>query len=315
MSSHHKDPQLKQLTDKLNELLAEDSPHSQLAHQLVQSMSREIRHLTNDLEHRAYNQVKLSRHPKRPTSMDLIPNIFHSFLELHGDRCYGDDTAMITGVGFLREHPVTIIAQQKGHNLEENLHRNFGMSHPEGYRKAKRAMEQAERFGRPVISFIDTPGAYPGIGAEERGQAEAIASNLYRMSTLAVPIVGVVIGEGGSGGALGIGVVDHLIMLSNAIYSVISPEGCAAILWKDAGRAADAAEALRLTAMELKKLGIVDSIVPEPQDGAHLAPAETAEALKNQLEQVIDELLQIPPIRLLKTREEKYRRIGLSDKP
>ncbi len=301
-----------ELTNRLQELLAGAPQQQHRAQAILQSLTQELDRMNQSSKPQAYDQVKISRHPKRPTSLDLIPVLFDSFMELHGDRCYGDDAAIVSGIARLNGLPVTLIAQQKGRDLEENLKRNFGMAHPEGYRKAKRAMVQAERFGRPVISLIDTPGAYPGIGAEERGQAQAIADNLYLMSGLKVPIVAVIIGEGGSGGALGIGLADRLLMLENAIYSVISPEGCAAILWKDAKRAAQAAEALRITACELSALGIIDDIIPEPAGGAHTDPALSAQNLRQVLPKTLAKLLQLPLAKLLHQRQQRYRRIGLT---
>lgn len=255
--------------------------------------------------------VRLARHNKRPTTRDYIDALIDDFIELHGDRRFADDPAMVAGIGFLEGIPVTILGQQKGKNVKENIRRNFGMAHPEGYRKALRLMQQAERFGRPVITLIDTPGAYPGIGAEERGQAEAIATNLYEMSGLRVPIVTCVTGEGGSGGALGIAVADRVFMLSNAIYSVISPEGCASILWKDTGRTADAAEALRLTAKDLEDLKVIDGIIPEPDPGAHEFPTETARRLKKVLLQTLRDLLSLDPETLLQRRHMKFRNMGV----
>jgi len=259
----------------------------------------------------ALETVRLARHSKRPTTRDYIDALIDDFIELHGDRRFADDQAMVAGIGFLDGTPVTILGQQKGKNVKENIRRNFGMAHPEGYRKALRLMQQAERFGRPVLTLIDTPGAYPGIGAEERGQAEAIANNLYEMSGLRVPIIACVTGEGGSGGALGIGVADRVFMLSNAIYSVISPEGCASILWKDTGRTADAAEALRLTAKDLKDLKVIDGIIPEPDPGAHEFPGETARRLKKALLQALHELLNLDPETLLQQRYMKFRNMGV----
>ena len=258
----------------------------------------------------AIDVVRLARHPRRPTSRDFIEYLVRDFVELRGDRRFADDAAIIGGIGFFAAMPVTILGHQKGRNVKENIRRHFGMAHPEGYRKALRLMKQAERFGRPVITLIDTPGAYPGIGAEERGQAEAIATNLYEMSGLRVPIVTLVIGEGGSGGALGIGVADRVYMLANAIYSVISPEGCASILWKDAGRAPEAAEALRLRAIDLKDLGVIDGIVVEPGEGAHENPGETMGHARKVIEAALKELLVLDVDTLLQRRYDKFRRMG-----
>ncbi len=259
----------------------------------------------------AMDVVKLARHTKRPTTLDYIGIIFKDFLELHGDRRFSDDSAIVGGIGFLDDIPVTVIGHQKGRNVKENVARNFGMAHPEGYRKALRLMEEAERFGRPVITFIDTPGAYPGIGAEERGQAEAIAYNLYQMSALKVPTLAVVTGEGGSGGALGLGVTDRVYMLANTIYSVISPEGCASILWRDAGKANEAAEALKLTAEHLLELGVIDGIIPEPSGGAHEDYDFTARRIKGTILPALKELLAVPQDTLLERRYDKYRQMGI----
>jgi acetyl-CoA carboxylase carboxyl transferase subunit alpha len=259
---------------------------------------------------KAINIVRIARNTKRPTTLDYIKFMINDFLELHGDRRYGDDPALVAGIGFLKDIPVTIIGHQKGRNVKENVKRNFGMAHPEGYRKALRLMEEAERFGRPVINFIDTPGAYPGIGAEERGQAEAIAYNLYKMSTLKTPIISIITGEGGSGGALALGVADRIYMLSNTIYSVISPEGCASILWRDSSKASDAAEALKLTAPDLFKNNIIDGIIEEPSGGAHNDHEIMASRIKKTLISTLKELLTIDIKTLLNQRYDKYRRIG-----
>jgi acetyl-CoA carboxylase carboxyl transferase subunit alpha len=259
----------------------------------------------------AMDTVRLARHPKRPTSRDFIENMVRDFVELHGDRRFADDPAIIGGIGFFDSIPVTILGHQKGRNVKENIHRHFGMAHPEGYRKALRLMKQAERFGRPVITLIDTPGAYPGIGAEERGQAEAIATNLYEMAGLRVPIVAVVTGEGGSGGALGIGVADRVFMLANAIYSVISPEGCASILWKDAGKAAAAADALHLRATDLMELGVIDGLIPEPGAGAHESPRETMANMRRAIALVLKDLLVLDAETLVQRRYAKFRAMGV----
>lgn len=259
----------------------------------------------------AIDVVKLARHTKRPTTLDYIGFMITDFLELHGDRRFADDPAIVGGIGFLDDIPVTIIGHQKGRNVKENVRRNFGMAHPEGYRKALRLMEEAERFGRPVINFIDTPGAYPGLGAEERGQAEAIAYNLYKMSTLKTPIVSVITGEGGSGGALALGVADRVYMLSNTIYSVISPEGCASILWRDAARSDEAAEALKLTARNHYDAKIIDDIIDEPSGGAHEDYETMAKRLKATLLSGLKELLVLDLDTLLDQRYRKYRNMGV----
>ncbi|MCU0285038.1 MAG: acetyl-CoA carboxylase carboxyltransferase subunit alpha [Acidobacteria bacterium] len=265
----------------------------------------------NNQTARAIDIVKLARHIKRPTTLDYIKYIITDFLEFHGDRRFSDDLAIVGGIGFLAEIPVTIIGHQKGRDVKENVKRNFGMAHPEGYRKALRLMEEAEKFGRPVINLIDTPGAYPGIGAEERGQAEAIAFNLYKMAGLKTPIIAIVTGEGGSGGALGLGVADRVYMLSNTIYSVISPEGCASILWRDAGKAPEAAEALKLTAQGLYDFKIIDGIIEEPGGGAHEDHEMMAKRLKETILSALYELLPLSLENLLKARYEKYRRMGV----
>jgi len=259
----------------------------------------------------SWQKVQLARHPHRPYSLDYIHTIFEGFQELHGDRLYRDDQAIIGGPAFLDGQPVMVLGQQKGRNTKENLRRNFGCPNPEGYRKALRLMRLAEKFHLPVISLVDTPGAYPGIGAEERHVAEAIAVNLREMSVLGTPIIAVVIGEGGSGGALGVAVADVVLVLENAYYSVISPEGCAAILWKDRAHAPRAAEALQMTADKLLKAGIVDGIVPEPLGGAHLDQAAAAKNLKAALLANLTILMGIPPKTLLDQRYQKYRKLGV----
>lgn len=258
-----------------------------------------------------WQRVQIARHPKRPYTLDYIGLMMNDFVEIHGDRLFGDDKALICGFAKLDETKLAVMGHQKGRDTKENLMRNFGSAHPEGYRKAIRVMKQAEKFKLPVITFIDTPGAYPGIGAEERGQAGAIASNLMEMATLKVPVIVIVIGEGGSGGALGIGVGDRICVLSNAYYSVISPEGCAAILWKDRSRAPDAAKALKLTAQELLKLGLIDDVIEEPLGGAHKDPAKTAEVIKTVIIKHLKELSVLSPDKLIESRYDKYRGIGV----
>ncbi|MDT8435892.1 MAG: acetyl-CoA carboxylase carboxyltransferase subunit alpha [Gemmatimonadota bacterium] len=257
-----------------------------------------------------YDRVQLARHQERPFSLDFIRQLCDDWVELHGDRKYRDDPAIVGGWARFGGRPVMVIGHQKGRDMKENLRRNFGSPHPEGYRKAERLFRLAEKFGRPVVTFVDTQGAYPGIGAEERGQAEAIARNLLVMAGLRTPIVSCIIGEGGSGGALGIAVADRVLMMENAIYSVISPEGCAAILWRSRERAADAAEALKLTAPDLADSGIIDEVIPEPPGGAHLAPEEAAEAVGAALARHLDELEGIEPDELVRRRREKYYAMG-----
>ncbi len=262
-----------------------------------------------------WQRTLVARHPDRPYTLDYIGMLTDDFVELHGDRHFGDDRAVVGGFGSIDGRTFFIIGHQKGRGTRERIERNFGQPHPEGYRKALRLMKMAEQFRKPVLTFIDTPGAYPGIGAEERGQSEAIARNLMEMSLLRTPIISVVIGEGGSGGALGLSVSDRLYMLENAIYSVISPEGCAAILWKKDGEVGQdeytrAAEALKLTARDLLGLGIIDGMIPEPPGGAHRAPEETAENMKREILKAVDELSGLPPERLVESRYQKLRRIG-----
>jgi acetyl-CoA carboxylase carboxyl transferase subunit alpha len=251
-----------------------------------------------------------ARHPKRPHSLDYVQRILTDFQELHGDRLFGDDAAIVCGMARLEGHPVMFIGEQKGRDTKQKLLRNFGMPKPEGYRKALRAMQMAAKFGRPIVAFLDTPGAYPGIDAEERGQAEAIARNLREMARLPVPVISVCIGEGGSGGALALGVGNHVMMLENAVYSVISPESCAAIIYRDSAKAEQAAEALRLTAEDLLKLGLIDGIIPEPVGGAHEDAEEAARLLKAQLLKSLDELSALTSNEVVQKRYQKFRTMG-----
>jgi len=260
-----------------------------------------------------WQRVQLARHPERPYTNDYLEKICTDFIEIHGDRNFADDKSIITGFATIDKHKVVIIGHQKGKNTKDNLYRNFGMPHPEGYRKALRAMKLAEKFHKPVVSIIDTPGAYPGIGAEERGQAEAVARNLFEMSRLKTPILIVIIGEGASGGALGIGVGDRLVLLENTWFSVISPEGCASILYRDAGKANIAAESMKVTARDVQDLGIADEIIQEPDGGAHRNPDETAKVLKESILRNIDELSAIPIDELIRLRIEKYSKMGSWD--
>jgi acetyl-CoA carboxylase carboxyl transferase subunit alpha len=258
----------------------------------------------------SWDRVQLARHPKRPYTLDYIQRLFTDFQEIHGDRGFADDPAIVAGFGWFDAKPVMVVGQQKGRDTKQRVYRNYGMPKPEGYRKALRAMELASKFGRPVVTFLDTPGAYPGVDAEERGQAEAIAYNLREMSRLRVPVVVFVIGEGGSGGALGLGVGNRVYMLENAIYSVISPESCAAIIYRDAAQAARAAAALRMTSEDLLRLELVDGIVPEPPGGAHEEPDMTAEALRMVLRGALAELGKLTPEQLIEQRYQKFRRMG-----
>ena len=254
--------------------------------------------------------IKQARDQARLTALDFAKGIFEDFVELHGDRNFRDDGAVISGVGRLGKQPVTVIGIQKGKNLQDNLKRNFGQPHPEGYRKALRLMKQAEKFGRPVVTFINTAGAYPGLGAEERGQGEAIARNLLEMSDLKVPIIAIIIGEGGSGGAVAFATANRIAMLEHSVYSVISPEGCASILWKDAEKMREAAEALRLTAQDLQKLGVIDRIVKEPMGGAQRGRKETIEAVGKAVETMLKELSGKKPEALIKDRRQKFLDMG-----
>ncbi|HLJ14649.1 MAG TPA: acetyl-CoA carboxylase carboxyltransferase subunit alpha [Bryobacteraceae bacterium] len=264
-----------------------------------------------------WQRVQLARHPKRPHMLDYVQRLFTDFQEIHGDRAFGDDAAIVCGMALFDGKPVMVVGQQKGRDTKQKLHRNFGMPKPEGYRKAMRAMRLAAKFNRPIITFLDTPGAYPGIDAEERGQAEAIAVNLREMSRLGSPIIVVVIGEGGSGGALGLGVGNRIYMLENAYYSVISPESCAAIIYRDKDKAPEAAASLRMTAADLLKLELIDGIVPEPPEGAQADPDSAAEALRNTLRAALGELAGRPARQLIDERYAKFRRMGnfFSDNP
>ncbi len=255
-------------------------------------------------------RVQVARHPRRPYTLDYLSTIFTDFIELHGDRLFRDDPAIVGGWARLNRQSVMVIGHQKGRDTKENIKRNFGMPHPEGYRKALRLMQAAARFHAPIVTLIDTPGAYPGLGAEERGQSEALARNILEMSALPTPIVSVVIGEGGSGGALALGVADKVLMFENSVYSVISPEGCAAILWKDAAQRERAAEALKVTAADLLRLGLVDEIIPEPLGGAHTDPDAAGEALREALIKTLGELNRVRPEKLVKRRHDKYAAMG-----
>lgn len=258
----------------------------------------------------AWQRLQLARHPQRPYTDDYIRLLFEKFSEIHGDRNFADDSALITGMAYFHGKPVMIIGNQKGRDIKQRVARNFGQAKPEGYRKALRAMQLAAKFRRPIFVFVDTPGAYPGVGAEERGQAEAIAYNLREMSRLPVPIIITITGEGGSGGALAIAVGDRVFMLENSVYSVISPEGCASIMWRDASKAEAAAEALKITARDLLELQLVDEIVPEPEGGAHFDPESAARLLEPYLIRTLDDLAGLSPEELLNQRYEKFRRMG-----
>jgi len=255
--------------------------------------------------------LKIARHPERPKTLDYIEKICTDFIELHGDRLFGDDPAIVGGLANIDKHRIIIMGQQKGYDTKDKVYRNFGTAHPEGYRKALRLMKMAHRFGLPIITLIDTPGAYPGIGAEERGQAAAIAVNLKEMMELEVPVIPVIIGEGGSGGALGIGVGDRILMLEHAYYSVISPEGCATILWKSTEKTSEAASALKMTARDLLGLGIIDQILLEPLGGSHRDPDTMAQTIKSALQNTLDELGSLSGCQLTEARLAKFRKIGV----
>ncbi|HDD5458697.1 TPA: acetyl-CoA carboxylase carboxyltransferase subunit alpha [Staphylococcus aureus] len=275
---------------------------------LEASLERETKKIYTNLK--PWDRVQIARLQERPTTLDYIPYIFDSFMELHGDRNFRDDPAMIGGIGFLNGRAVTVIGQQRGKDTKDNIYRNFGMAHPEGYRKALRLMKQAEKFNRPIFTFIDTKGAYPGKAAEERGQSESIATNLIEMASLKVPVIAIVIGEGGSGGALGIGIANKVLMLENSTYSVISPEGAAALLWKDSNLAKIAAETMKITAHDIKKLGIIDDVISEPLGGAHKDIEQQALAIKSAFVEQLDSLESLSRDEIANDRFEKFRNIG-----
>lgn len=304
-----------ELEKKINELRAASKEGIDLSGEMKsveKKLEKALKEIFDNLT--PWQRVQVARHPLRPYSLDYIKYLTQDFMELHGDRHFSDDHSTVCGFGKWGNEVVCIVGQQKGRDIKENLLRSFGSAHPEGYRKAIRIMRLAEKFGRPIIAFVDTPGAYPGIGAEERGQAEAIAYNLREMASLTVPIIVVVIGEGGSGGALGIAVGDRIFVLQNAYYSVISPEGCAAILWKDNSRSPDAAKALKLTGEDLLELGVIDGVIPEPLGGAHRDFIKTAENIKEAVDRALAELKEIPRKELPEMRYEKFRKMGVYNK-
>ncbi len=300
---------LQELEAKLSELIELGIADKKNLEELQSSITKTKQKIYSNLT--PWQRVLLARHPSRPYTLDYISRITSDFIELSGDRRFGDDKAIVAGIGKINEERVVICGHQKGRTTKEKLERNFGMPHPEGYRKALRVMELGAKFGLPIVTLIDTPGAFPGVGAEERGQAEAIARNLFTMATLAVPIVCVIIGEGGSGGALALGVGDRILSLENAIYSVISPEGCASILWRDGSRAAEAAAVLKITAQDLLRFGIIDEIIPEPLGGAHQDWDESAKLLKEAILKNLSLLKDIPREKLLERRMEKFARMGV----
>ncbi|MGY4796875.1 acetyl-CoA carboxylase carboxyltransferase subunit alpha [Lysinibacillus sp. FSL K6-0057] len=301
-----------QLREKIDELKT-------IAAEAEVDMSGEIEKLETRLSQleqsiyanmKPWDRVQVARHPERPTTLQYIEAICEDFIELHGDRTFGDDAAILGGIGIFEGQPVTIIGHQRGKSTKENIRRNFGMPHPEGYRKALRLMKQAEKFKRPIICFIDTKGAYPGKAAEERGQSEAIARNLVEMAGLTVPVISIVIGEGGSGGALALGVANRVFMLENSTYSVISPEGAASILWRDGSLAKQAAEAMRITAPDLKELGVIDGIIPEIIGGAHRNVAKQALSIKECISDTLHALNSLNGEQLIEDRYEKFKKIG-----
>lgn len=310
-SKKNKRDRIERLEKDVNELESGASSDPTAAKEI-----RRIRNEISELRHEmlegptAWQRTLLARHPQRPYIQDYVRLLFEGFSEIHGDRTFSDDAAILCGMARFHGRPVMLIGHQKGRDTRENLTRNWGMPKPEGYRKALRAMELAAKFHRPVITFVDTMGAYPGIDAEERGQAEAIARNLREMARLPVPVIVNITGEGGSGGALAIAVGDRVHMLENSIYSVISPEGCASILWRDASKADRAAEAMKITAQDLRKLGVIDEIIPEPAGGAHENPEATAKNLEAVLEPALEELARLPVEELVKRRYQKFRKMG-----
>ncbi|MGD7021432.1 acetyl-CoA carboxylase carboxyl transferase subunit alpha [Rossellomorea vietnamensis] len=278
----------------------------------IDKLEKRLEKLENDLYEnmKPWERVQVARHQNRPTTLDYISLLFTKFHEMHGDRLYGEDEAIVAGIAKFQGLPVTVIGHQRGKDTKENIRRNFGMPHPEGYRKALRLMKQADKFGRPIICFIDTKGAYPGKAAEERGQSEAIARNLFEMAGLSVPVICIVIGEGGSGGALALGVGNHIHMLENSTYSVISPEGAAALLWKDSSQAKRAAESMKITAPDLKELGVIDEIIPEVRGGAHKDVKAQAESIGKVLKASLEELVPQTSDQLIKGRYNKYKIMG-----
>lgn len=300
------------LRDKINELKKITTNSDIDLSDEINTLEKRLATLEDDIYNnlKPWDRVQIARHQHRPTTLDYIELLFEDFIEFHGDRYYSDDAAIVSGIATFNELPVTIVGHQRGKNTKENIRRNFGMPHPEGYRKALRHMKLAEKFNRPIITFIDTKGAEPGKGAEERGQSEAIALNLKEMAGLKVPIICIVIGEGGSGGALALGVGNHVHMLENSTYSVISPEGAAAILWKDATLAQKSAESLKITSYDLEELNILDEIIPEPKGGAHRNLEEQANFIKPVLEKSLENLMRMSAEDLLEHRWQKFKQIG-----
>lgn len=304
---------IEELEKKIDELRSVEGDEDQSTRDELIKLQKKADKTINDIYSKLtpWQVTQVARHPGRPYTLDYIDEIFDDFVELHGDRAFKDDPAIVGGLATLDGKSVVVIGQQKGRNTKEKIFRNFSMPHPEGYRKALRLMKMAEQFSKPLITLIDTPGAYPGLGAEERGQSEAIAQNLLVMSTLKVPMISTVIGEGGSGGALALGVTDRILMFQNSTYSVISPEGCAAILWKDGAKAELAAKALKINASDLKEFGIIDTIVSEPAGGAHRSLKQSAINLKEAIVESLAELNKLDEATLLEERYNKFRKIGV----
>ncbi len=305
---HEFELQVDRLRKKIEELKSMGKHDPAVIEEIEKKFQKKIEEFYRNLS--AWDRVQIARHPNRPHAVDYIRAVFEDFVELHGDRHCGDGKAIVAGFAKFEGESVCVIGQEKGRETKEKIERNFGMPLPEDYRKALRVMKLAEKFRKPIITLVDTPGAFPGIEAEEHGQSEAIARNLFEMSKLKVPVISVVIGEGGSGGALAISVANRLLMLENSIYSVISPEGCAAILWQSQDKVKEAAEALKLTAEELKKLGIVDEIIPEPLEGAHRDWETTFENFRKYVKKHLDELKNLSPEELVEDRYQKFRKIG-----
>ena len=301
---------IQRIRRRLEELqaLPDDGSHRKEIQKLQERLERTTAEIYSNLT--PWQKTLVARHPRRPYSLDYIQALTTDFVEIHGDRRFSDDEAIVGGFGLFADRPIAIVGHQKGRDTKEKIRRNFGQPKPDGFRKALRVVKLAEKFSRPVLSLVDTQGAYPGIEAEERGQAEAIATSIYELSRLRVPIVVVVTGEGGSGGALALGVGDRVLMMEHSVYSVISPEGCAAILWKDSGRKREAAEAMKITAGDLKALGLVDEIIPEPVGGAHSDPSAAAQALAEAVARALDELAPLPIDELLERRYRKFRSMG-----
>jgi acetyl-CoA carboxylase carboxyl transferase subunit alpha len=302
---------LRRQIEELSVMEAEPARQAEIT-ELQQKLTKVSAEIYSNLT--PWQKTLVARHAQRPYTLDFISFLFEEWTEIHGDRKYGDDAAVVTGFARFRGQPCCVVGHQKGRNTKEKILRNFGQPRPEGFRKVLRAMKMAEKFSLPIFSFVDTQGAYPGVGAEERGQAEAIAVNLREMAALKTPLIVTVIGEGGSGGALALGVGDRVLMLEHSVYSVISPEGCAAILWKSPSAASDAAAAMKITAVDLKKLGVIDDIVPEPSGGAHADPAKAAELLTPYLEKALKELQKIKASLLPEERYKKFRKMGYFEK-